>query len=177
MEIDINKIAILAKEREDENWDFRTFLKGQDDEEIDSIVYGIYQDVSSKIDCTACGNCCKIIQPILDKDDITKLSKFLKTDVTKFKEDYVTKDEDGENVLNQVPCPFLYNNKCTHYDSRPKDCKSYPHLHKKEFVFRLFGVIDNYSICPIVFNVYEFLKNNLHDNFKDFVEDMEEYDY
>jgi hypothetical protein len=31
-------------------------------------------------------------------------------------------------------------------------------LNKDEFVFRLMGVIGNYEICPIVFNVYEMLK-------------------
>ena len=47
------------------------------------------------------------------------------------------------------------------YAHRPKDCHSYPHLHKKEFVFRLWGVVENCSICPIVFNVYEQLKDEL----------------
>jgi uncharacterized protein len=59
------------------------------------------------------------------------------------------------------PCPFLENKKCTVYNQRPTDCKSYPHLQKKNFTTRLLGVMDNYSICPIVFNVFEDLKQAL----------------
>ena len=39
--------------------------------------------------------------------------------------------------------------------------RSFPHLDKEEFVTRLWAVVDNYSICPIVFNVYEILKDKL----------------
>lgn len=34
-------------------------------------------------------------------------------------------------------------------------------MYKEDFVFRLYGVLDNYAICPIVFNVYERLKDEL----------------
>jgi len=44
-------------------------------------------------------------------------------------------------------------------------------LHKKEFVFRLWGVVDNCSICPIVFNVYEHLKDKLWYSGDDWFED------
>jgi uncharacterized protein len=176
MEKDLNKIEIIAKEKEDENWIFRSFLKFYD-EEIDSIVHEMYHVVSSKVDCTNCGNCCKKIQPILDTDDITKLSKPLNINIVDFTDSFLKEDEDGNNVFKKQPCPFLENNKCTHYDSRPNACVSYPHLHKKGFVSRLFGVIDNYSICPIVFNVYELLKKELRDEFEEFEDEMEEYNY
>ena len=72
---------------------------------------------------------------------------------------------------------FLNDNKCTQYDSRPVNCALYPHLHKKDFVFRLIGVVNNYSICPIVFNVYEALKNKLKSEFIDFQEEFDEFGY
>jgi putative addiction module killer protein len=95
------------------------------------------------------------MQPILKKKDIDKLSVSLNITPDKFKAKYVNKDGNGKSIINQLPCPFLKDNKCTQYDSRPVDCASYPHLHKKDFVFRLIGVVNNYEICPIVFNVYE----------------------
>jgi Fe-S-cluster containining protein len=112
------------------------------------------------------------MQPILKKKDIRKLSKSLNITPDQFKTKYVDKDEDGDNILNQLPCPFLNDNKCTQYDSRPVDCESYPHLHKKDFVFRLIGVVNNYSICPIVFNVYEALKNRLKSEFIGFQKEL-----
>jgi Fe-S-cluster containining protein len=177
METDSIKIGNLSKEREDENWCFRTFLKGYDTKHLDSIVRESFRQVSEAIDCTSCGNCCKEMQPILKKKDISKLSKSLNITPDQFITRYVNKDEDGESTLNQLPCPFLKDNRCTQYDSRPADCASYPHLHKKYFVFRLIGVVNNYSICPIVFNVYEALKSKLESEFIDFQEDFGESEY
>jgi hypothetical protein len=60
--------------------------------------------------------------------------------------------------FKNLPCPFLSGNTCTVYDVRPEDCRSYPHLRKGEFVFRLMGVVCNCAVCPIVYNVLERLK-------------------
>jgi len=177
MEIDLITIKNLSIAREDENWHFRTFLKNYDIKNLDSIVHVIFKQVSESIDCTSCGNCCKEMHPILKKKDINKLSKSLNITPDQFIAKYVTKDKDGKRILNQLPCPFLKDNKCTQYDSRPADCASYPHLHKKDFVFRLIGVVNNYSICPIVFNVYEALKSKFKSEFIDFQEDFADFDY
>jgi hypothetical protein len=71
-----------------------------------------------------------------------------------------TEDKDAY-CFRQKPCPFLRNNCCTVYDARPDDCRSFPHLHKDEFVFRLIQVVNNCSVCPIVYNVFERLKEEL----------------
>jgi Fe-S-cluster containining protein len=164
METDPNKIRKLSKEKEKENWEFRSFLKGCDipSKKIDSIVYELYLNISSEIDCRTCANCCREIQPVLDKKDIERFSKCLGISVARFKDQYLVKDEEpGKFVFNKKPCPFLKDNLCSHYDCRPKDCKSYPHLHKSGFIFRLINMVGNCSICPIVFNVYESLKDEI----------------
>lgn len=161
METDINKIRKLSKEKEDENWEFRSFLKGCDisEEKIDLIVHELYKKVSSEIDCRACANCCREVQPVFDQEDIQRFSKCLDISCAQFKDQYLIKDDDpGKFVFNKRPCPFLKDNLCSHYNCRPRDCKSYPHLHKCGFIFRLINVIGNCSICPVVFNVYECLK-------------------
>lgn len=178
MELDLTKIKYIAKEKEDENWDFRKFLKGYLDmevEELDSIVHKLHKKISAEIDCTACGNCCREIQVGVGKKDVEKLSKSLGVTSDQFISKYVEKTEDGDIVIKQVPCPFLRGNKCSHYDSRPEACASYPHLHKKDFVFRLFGVLDNYSVCPIVFNVYEALKDEFESEFAEFLDEYDEF--
>jgi len=177
METDLIKIKKFSQEREDENWYFRTFLKGYDIKNLDSVVHKLFKQVSGAIDCTACGNCCKEIQPSLKKKDINKLSKNLNIPPDQFVTQYVDKDEGGDSIFKQISCPFLSNNRCTQYKVRPKDCVSYPHLHKKHFVSRLIGVIENYSICPIVFNVYEALKDKLMFEFNSFKDEMDEFDY
>ena len=158
---DIKLIEKLAEERADENWRFRTYLKGYGIDELDAIVQRLYADVSSQIDCQACGNCCRVMHPILKQNDIIRLSSCLSISQDEFEEQYLAKDEDGDLTFRETPCPFLSDNSCSVYQNRPNDCRSYPHLHKKEIVFRLMGVVCNYSVCPIVFNVYEQLKDEL----------------
>ena len=165
IEIDLEKIKSAGKQKDDENWKFRAYLKGLDIEEaeLDKIVHQINDKVTSQIDCTECGNCCKVFNPTLDKDDVVKISSSLNMDVDEFKTAYLI--ESNEEIdcynFNTVLCPFLKDNKCTNYANRPKVCESYPHLQKEEFWTRLMGVVQNYSICPIVFNVYEQLKEEL----------------
>ncbi len=172
MNTNLEKIARIAREKENENWAFRSFLKGYDIEveELDSIVHKLNIKVAEKIDCTQCANCCKRIKPTLSQNDINNLSKGTGFSARQITTDFLTKDEDGDYILNKSPCPFLKDNLCTQYNFRPKACRSFPHLLKKEFVFRLIQVIANYSICPIAFNVYEQLKSEFiieYDSFTD----------
>jgi len=76
METDINKIRKLSKKKK-MRIGISVFLKGSDipSKKIDSIVYELYQKVSSEIDCRTCANCCKEVQPVLDQKDIQKFSK------------------------------------------------------------------------------------------------------
>ena len=55
-------VAKRARERESANWRFRTFLKCIDleSEELDASVYRHYEEVAGRIDCSACGNRCRV---------------------------------------------------------------------------------------------------------------------
>jgi Fe-S-cluster containining protein len=174
---DIKKIVALSNKNHDANWNFRSFLKGYDApiEKIDAIVRELYEWISSEIDCKACANCCRKARPVLDQKDIRRLAKGLKNSSDDFKAMYLSSGDEPEGfVFKKTPCPFLKNNLCSHYDFRPTDCRSFPHLHKKEFVFRLWNVVENCSICPIVFNVYEHLKEELwHIDYNDFIDDLD----
>lgn len=174
LETDLNKIAKLAKKKNAENLEFRKFLKmyNNPSKKLDLIVHELYLEISAKIDCKTCANCCRKAWPILKQKDINEFLNGLKVPLAEFKKDFLIKDNDepGGFKFNKLPCPFLKDNLCSNYEFRPGDCKSYPHLHKKDFVFRLWGVIDNCFICPIVFNVYENLKEQLWRNdYKKFI--------
>jgi Fe-S-cluster containining protein len=170
---DPKEVARLAKEQEDANWKFRTFLKEVDLEidELDAIVHRHYEEVSAQIDCRECGNCCRESRPILQEDDVTMLARGLNISREALTIRLLTTDEDGDIVFNKLPCPLLKGQLCSKYEHRPNDCHSFPHLHKDEFVFRLMGVVHNCSVCPIVFNVYECLKDELWHESDDFLDD------
>lgn len=155
-------VARLAGEKEDENWRFRTFLKGVGIKKIDAAVHRHYEEVAAKIDCCSCGNCCEVAQPSLDEEDVSRVSTGLTLGPQSTIERFLVPGEDpGTYTFNAKPCPMLKDKKCTVYDSRPTDCRSYPHLHKREFVFRMMQAIENCAICPIVYNVFERLKEEL----------------
>ena len=177
--IDLPFIALEAVEKEEENVAFRSFLKFLDigSEELDAIVHEINDNVSAQIDCTQCANCCKMIHPVLSEKDVAGFAGGVQVAPAALKEDYLVPAEEkpGKFHFNALPCPFLADSRCSNYAARPQDCRSFPHLHKKNFRSRLWGVIFNYELCPIVYYVYEELKEELwyEDEFEfdDFGED------
>lgn len=162
LELDIDKITQLGREKEEENYEFRTFLKGLDPDRVDRIVHRLNDEIAEQIDCKECGNCCKTLRPLVTDSEIQNLSQLDKISAKDFIFNFVEKD-DFEDIkyLKQAPCKYLKDKNCSIYNSRPKDCKSYPHTGKEGFISRTLGMIDDYSICPIVFNIYERLKQEL----------------
>ncbi|MCD4734710.1 MAG: YkgJ family cysteine cluster protein [Bacteroidales bacterium] len=165
IELDLNIIKRNAKIREDQNYRFRSFLKGQDSDRIDQIVHELYKRVIEHVDCTECANCCIELETSFQMEEIDRLTKFLNIDKKEFINQSTKPDEFGDKdklYLNSKPCQFLKDKKCTIYPLRPEECNSYPYLHKIGFTTRLLGVIESYEICPIVYNVYELLKQKLN---------------
>ena len=158
---DLKIIARIAAEKEDENDDFRSFLKQQDGEEIDAIVHKINDIVTAQIDCTLCGNCCKSLMINVTTEESVSLANHLKMDVEAVKEKYLEESHEGKMIINTIPCHFLGGSICIIYENRFNECREFPHLHKKGFTTRLFGTLMNYAICPIIFNVVENLKVEL----------------
>jgi len=164
LETNLAKIAVLAEEREDENYDFRAFLKGKSNREVDIIVHRLNEEVSAAIDCTSCGNCCKSLMVSILPEERHFFGDHFTIDQTAAEEKYLAAGTDGDTIMSNMPCVFLSENKCTVYENRFSDCREFPHLHKADFTSRLFSVIGNYGMCPIVFNVFEALKKEMDFN-------------
>ncbi len=133
---DLAIIAKISKQKYEENFRFRSFLKGYDgpEEEIEAAVHSLYQRISSEIDCRRCASCCRKIQPALSHKEILTFTNGLGLNIDEFKTKYIIQGESpGEFRFIQGPCPFLKDNLCTNYEYRPGDCQSYPHLHKDYF--------------------------------------------
>ena len=162
MVLDLNEIHRKAVQNEKENLRFRAFLKGQSQIRMDRLVHELYKFYGNEIDCTRCGNCCTKLRPIMMESDIDVLTRELNLTRENFRNKYIMIDEEGDMMFKHLPCKFLHGRECSIYEFRPHDCRSYPHLHKTEFTSRLYGVLENYAICPIVFNVIEEMKLRLH---------------
>ena len=168
MDITPQNVQALADGKDEENLRFRSFLKASplSVDELDKLVFQTTDQVWAKVDCTACGNCCKEIGPVLDQQDAERLAARLGMTVEAMVEKYLKPEEDPDEAGNRWemrvrPCPLLdKNNRCTVYEDRPASCRRYPYLHEPQFVFRLLGMLERASTCPIVFEVLERMKES-----------------
>jgi hypothetical protein len=162
LETDLHRIDQLSEKNNGENWDFRRFLKDSPmaGEAIDAIVHKLNEDISWQIDCTQCANCCKVLQIQLREADIERLAQRFKISREEFRSRWLKEaEEEGMAETKSLPCPFLKDKRCSVYEDRPAMCRSFPNLHKPHFTSRTIQVVFNCFTCPIVFNVYEELKD------------------
>jgi len=83
MEKDLKVIAAKAETNWTDNWNFRSFLQHHVDPDIiDETVKLLNKVVSSQIECTDCGNCCRELQPHLDEVDVIKIASELELDIS-----------------------------------------------------------------------------------------------
>src|SRR5262249_53910773 len=128
---------------------------------VDQLVFGISEKVWKTIDCTTCGNCCRVVSPTLKEDEVEKMACHLGASSSEFVSRYLKPSEPSEQspwVMCERPCPFLRDKRCTVYEHRPANCRNYPYLDKPNFTSRTLAMIDRLSECPAVFEVWEQLK-------------------
>ncbi|MCD6434460.1 MAG: YkgJ family cysteine cluster protein [Candidatus Diapherotrites archaeon] len=119
---DPQEVERLAEELEDENWEFRVWIRnhyGFDDPKLNGMVWRLAGGLMEQIDCTS-----------------------------------------GKWQL-PAPCPLLEGNLCRVYGNRPEACRQYPHLHN-DFRASSISRFNNTFICPIVFNLFELMKEELN---------------
>ena len=155
-------ISKLADERESENQLFVSHLKKMDPEKTDQLVQQINKAVSADIDCTKCGNCCRSLMIQVEHDEIATAAASHSITPEKFESRYLEKSTGGQLIINQIPCHFLEENRCSIYQNRFSSCREFPPLHLPGFHRRLFALMFHYGKCPIVFNVIEVLKSELN---------------
>lgn len=160
LETRISLIKKLASQNEQDNWEFRSMLKASSlsQDTIDSVAHELYDQLKVQINCTQCGYCCKSITPIISEADVKRIAKHFDMTVQNAKKQWFTTHEQLGLVMNSRPCPFLKDKKCSIYSTRPHDCRSYPHLHKKGITKYLTSIFSHTGLCPIVFHFYEGMK-------------------
>lgn len=149
-----------AKKNEERNFKFLTRLKLRSNQrKVDTTANALHKEAFEKIDCLQCGNCCKTISPLVNNDDLNRISTVLKMSKADFTKKYLEKDQDGDLKIKTLPCPFLgEDNYCSIYEDRPKDCREFPHTDKKGFSSRRYMHSFNTLDCPAVFYIVEQLR-------------------
>lgn len=125
-------------------------LKKKPPKDLDYQVQGFHDQAFEEISCLSCANCCKTTGPLLTRQDVERISKFLKQKPSDFTEKYLKIDEDNDLIFKEMPCPFLSeDNYCLIYEQRPKACREYPHTDRKKIYQIAKITIKNTEICPI----------------------------
>jgi hypothetical protein len=155
------RLAEMARLKENQNRKFFMRLRARVPKDLDETVRGFHEMAFRQINCLDCANCCKNLGPRIVDRDIERISKFLKLKKEMFKKTYLKIDEDGDFIFQNMPCPFLLpDNYCSIYEVRPKACQEYPHTDRRKFqqVFSL--TLKNIYTCPAVYEIVEELKKN-----------------
>ena len=154
-----------AKQKNAENKKYLRKLKKRPPKNLDTTMQLLHEEEFSRTNCLECANCCKTTGPLFTDADIVRIAKHLKVKPQKFIGDYLRVDEEGDYVLQKVPCVFLgADNYCSIYEVRPKACREYPHTDRKKFYQINDLTLKNVAICPAAYNIVEALKKRIEFN-------------
>lgn len=160
--MDLQKLKTKALQSKKQNKKLLQKIKKKKGRELDELFNDAHEKAFECIDCLKCANCCTTTGPLYTDKDIDRISKHLRLKPTDFIAQYLRIDEEGDYVLQKVPCSFLgADNYCTIYDVRPKACADYPHTDRNKQHQLLNLNLKNTEVCPAVFEVFENIKNNL----------------
>lgn len=145
---------------------FKKFLRKFDEQyvpDIAEIAAKAESKAWEKIDCLACGNCCKKMTPTFKDEDIMRIAQYLGMTDDAFRKKWIKREEPepdgtpGDLVNKKQPCQFLNlkDNKCSIYEVRPEDCATFPHFQTEKFDEQTEAYIQNLEYCPAT---YEFVK-------------------
>jgi Fe-S-cluster containining protein len=152
------EIAAIAEKNEATNYAFINFLQQLNSTTLDNLVHQLNKEITPKIDCTSCGNCCKSLMINVTEQEADLLANHLQQSRENFDALYIERGSSGTMLINKIPCHFLQDNKCTVYEYRFEGCKEFPAMHLPQVQQRLFTVFMHYHRCPIIFNIVEQLK-------------------
>ena len=159
---DLKKLPQQAAEKEGQSRRFFKKLKAKPPKHLDTLMQELHQDEFKRTDCLDCANCWKTAGPLFVPGDIDRIAAHLRLKPGAFVQQYLRVDEDGDYVLQQLPCPFLDSqNYCLIYEVRPKACREYPHTDRKKFHQISDLTLKNTAICPAAFRIVESLKKRL----------------
>ena len=134
-------------------------IKGEFPPDAGALSKKYSEQAFEKIDCLSCANCCKTSPPLIEQEDISRISKHLGISKKQFRKKYILEDINGDLSFINVPCVFLNeDNSCSIYEVRPNACQRYPHMEEKNFYKLRRMHSKNVLSCPIAYEVVNKIK-------------------
>ena len=158
----IKNLPYEAAKKKTENTKYFQKLRKRPPKDLDYTMSELHEDEVTKTDCLECANCCKTTGPLFTNADIERIAKYFRKKPSELIDQHLKIDEDGDYVLQQLPCSFLgSDNYCSIYEVRPKACREFPHTDRKKFHQISALTIKNVAICPAAFNIVEAMKKKI----------------
>lgn len=155
----MEKFRARARSKRQENKAFFRKLKQLPPKQLDTTFHEAHDEAFSRINCLDCANCCKTTGPLFTDQDINRLARHFGQKPAEFINQYLRVDEDGDFVLQSLPCPFLApDNYCGVYEVRPKACREFPHTDRNRMHQVLELTRKNIEVCPAVYEMVEKMK-------------------
>ena len=149
----------LGKKYHQETTKLLNSLQKIQDKKLNEQANELHAIAFEQIDCLNCANCCKSLPARINDTDINRIAKKLRMKPDEFRVAFTFRDEDGDMVINQSPCPFLeVDNTCRIYEVRPKACREYPHTDQYTFRSNISLHAVNAVYCPAVYHILENFK-------------------
>lgn len=162
MEEELQQLPEKARKMHTENKKFFAKLKKKPPKNLDYVMQELHEAEFERTDCLECANCCKTTGPLFTQTDIERIAKHFRLRPSDFIDQYLRLDEEGDYVLQSVPCTFLGpDNYCSIYDVRPKACREFPHTDRKKFHQISNLTLKNVAICPAAYNIVEEMKRKI----------------
>ena len=148
---------------ETENYAFRLYLKNHaDEDELDEQFRTLHDELFAEYDCSPCRNCCREYSACIEDEEINLAADLLGMSATEFKEKYI-EEAPSEHLINAKPCCFLKEDgECQIEACKPESCRDFPYTDKPARLYTLLSTIEAASICPVVFELLERLKQIYH---------------
>ncbi len=155
----IEKVKQKAKIQRRSNKKLFERFKTDKPKGLDKAFKAVNDEVFAHINCLECANCCKIAQPVFEKQDVKRIARHFSMTEEAFIGKYLKADPDYEYFTKKLPCTFLGDdNKCTIYEVRPMGCRTYPPAKLRLSPEQLDVIYENIGICPAVSEMVDKIK-------------------
>ncbi len=146
----------IARSKSTEYRKLAAQLKKKKVRDLDVNIKEWHHEAFDCTDCLECANCCKTTGPKFNEKDIDRISAYLKMKASDFIARYLQSDDEGDRVLQRLPCPFLASdNYCSIYEVRPHACADYPHTTHRKMNKHLALLQKNTLICPAAALIFQ----------------------
>src|SRR5689334_15686132 len=96
---DYSALPSLTEKKKNENAAFKLFLKEIPSKKIDDVILPLVEGVTARIDCTKCGNCCRLLEPGISDEEAGTLASLKGMSKEIFIRDFTGREEETEMLF------------------------------------------------------------------------------